>query len=140
MMRDEGLEDVTANRVFFHVSEIGTVCDEINVHVVRIPEIAPMVVVYGSQIFVEELLKNPSTEAVSKSGAVWGKDGIRLRIADQTKSQVGGWVDGITVQRICRSVVVDRIEDQVAVGDLGISLYDPGPEAKEGERFFIVLV
>jgi len=40
-MRDEGLEDVTANRVFFDVSEIGTVCDEIDVHVVRTPGLAP---------------------------------------------------------------------------------------------------
>jgi len=138
VMRDEGLEDVTANRVFFHVSEIGTVCDEINVHVVKVPG-PPPIMVYDSQIFVEELLKNRRTEAASKSGAVWGKDGVRLCITDQTKSLVGSWVDGITVQRIRRSVVVDRIEDRV-VGDLGISLCDPGPKAKKGERLFVVLV
>jgi len=136
-MRDEGLEDVTTNRVFFHVSEISTVCHEINVHVVRALGLVP-ISVHNSQIFVEKFLKNPSTEAVSKSGAVWGKDGVRLCITDQTKSRVGGWVDGITVQRT-RSVVADRIEDQV-VGDLGMGLRNPGPKAKKGERLFVVLV
>jgi len=138
LMRDEGLEDVTANRVFFDVSKIGTVSDEIDVHVVR--AIGPVpTMVYGSQIFVEELLKNPCTEAASKSGAVWGKDGVRLRIADQTKNQVGVWVDGITVRRTPRSVVVDCIEYQV-VGDLGMGLCNPKPKAKKGERLFVVLV
>jgi len=138
VMRDEGLEDVIANRIFFDVSEIGTVCDEIGIHVVRDPGPAP-IIVHDFQIFAEELLKNPGTEAASKSGAVWGEDGVRLRITDQTKSQVGGWVDVITVRRIRRSEVEDRIEDQV-VGGLGMSLCNPRPKAKKGKRLFVVLV
>jgi len=75
LMRDEGLEDVTVNCVFFDVSEIGTVCDEINIHVVRARGLA-RISAYDPQILVEEPLKNPRTEAASKSGAVRGKDRI----------------------------------------------------------------
>ena len=138
MVRDEGLEDVTANRIFFDVSEIGTVCDEINVHVVRVPGRAP-ISAYDLQILVKEPLKNPGTETASKSSAVRGKDKVRFRITDETRNQAGGWVNAITVRRTRRSEVVDRIEDQV-VGDLGMSLCDPKPEAKVGERLFVVLV
>ena len=68
---------------------------------------------YTPQIVVEELSKNPSTEAASKPGAVWSKDGVRLYIIDQTENQVGSWMDGIGVKRTCRSVREDRIKDQV---------------------------
>ena len=138
VMRDEGLKDVIANRIFFHVSKIGTVCDEINLHVVRVIDPA-LTSAYDPQILVEELLKNPGTEAASKSDVVRGKDRVRFCIVDQTKNQVGEWVDENTVQRTRRSFVADRIEDQV-VGDLGMGLCNPKPEAKIGERLFVVLV
>jgi len=138
LMRDEGLEDVTANRVFFDVSEISTVCDEIDIHVVRARGLA-RITVYNSQIFVEKFLKNPRTKAASKSGAVRGKDRVRLYIADQTRNQAGGWVDEIAVRRTRRSVVVDRVEDQV-VGDLGMGLCNLKPKAKKCERLFVMLV
>jgi hypothetical protein len=81
---------VTSNRIFPHVSEIGTVSDKINVHVVAVPGLVASSTVYDSHIVVKEFLKNPSTEAASKSGVVWSKDGVRLYITDQTKNQVGG--------------------------------------------------
>ena len=136
-MGDEGLEDVTTNRVFFHVSKIGAVCAEVNVLIVIVLGQA-VTGVYGSQISIEELLKKTSTEAASKSGAVWSKDGVRLCITDETKNQVGGGVYGITVRRARRSLRGNRIKDQVR-GDLGMGLCNPKPEAKKCERLFVVL-
>ena len=125
------------NRIFLHMSEVGTVCDEINVHVVRV--LNPATTIYDHKIGVEEFLKNPSTETAPKHGAVWNKDGVRLYITDQTRSQVGGWVDGVIVRMARRSSREDRIKGRVR-GDSGISLFNPKPKTKKGGRSFVVLV
>ena len=57
------------DRVFLHVSEIGTVCNEVNVHV-EMSLGQASTGVYDSQIGVEEILKNLSIEAASKPGAM----------------------------------------------------------------------
>ena len=123
--------------MFLNVSEIGTVCDEIGIHVETVRGRGTGV--YTAQIIVEELLKNPSTEATSEPNAVWSKDGVRLYIIDQKENQVGSWMDGIGVKRTCHSVREDRIKDQVG-RDLGVSLSDLEPEPKIGKRFFVGLV
>jgi len=61
VMRDEGLEDVTTNRIFFHVSGIGAVCTEVNGLIVIVLGQA-VTSARDCQIGVEESLKNPSTE------------------------------------------------------------------------------
>ena len=68
-------EDVTTNRIFLHIPEIGTVCGRVDVHV----EIAqcPLVMgFYDGRIAVDECLKNPHIEVASKLGAVWSNDRV----------------------------------------------------------------
>jgi len=71
---------VIADRSFLYVSEVGPMCDEINVCVVRAPD-AP----HDLQIVAEELSEDPCAEAALQPGAVWGDDTIRLCIAGETE-------------------------------------------------------
>ena len=128
---------MVTDSMFLDVSEIGTVCDETGVRVETFR--GRGIRVYTIQIFVEELLKNPSTETASEPDGVWSKGGIRLYVIDQTENQVGRCVDGIGVERTFRSIREDRIKDQVG-RDLGISLSNLEPKPKIGERFFVGLV
>ena len=116
--------------MFLDVSEIGTVGDEIGVHVET--DEGSATGVYDGQIVVEELLKNASTEAASEPNAMWSEDGVRLHIIDQTENQVGSWVDPAAVRSECRSICEDCIKDQVR-GDLGVSLSDLEPKPKIGQ-------
>ena len=128
------------NSVFVHISEIGTVCDEIDVRVVSGRDRAVIgICVHGSQIAIEEILKDPGTEAASEPGAVWSESRVRPYIVDEPKNQVGIWVDRGDVSTGLGSVLVDRIKDQVS-GDLGMSPSNFEPETKICERFLVVLV
>ena len=96
--------------MFLDVSEIGTMCDEINVRV-EIFRGRAGTAACGEQIVIEELLKNPSTEAASEPSAVW----------------------------TLRSVHGDRIKDQVR-GDFRMSLCNPELKPKICERFVVGLI
>ena len=73
------------------VSEIGTVCDEINVHPERGQGLAngAVLAVHGSQNSIEEFLENPCAKMVSEPNAMWSQDMVRLYIAGKTKDQAG---------------------------------------------------
>jgi hypothetical protein len=88
---DKRLENTIADGSFLHVSEIGTVCDEIDVHVEAQSGLVRELVgfVHDFLAFIEESLENLCAEAALKRGAVWTKDMVRLRVAGETKDQVG---------------------------------------------------
>lgn len=62
------LEDVIADRGFFHVSEIGPNCDVINVCVETVLDLAP--VANDCQIIAEEFSEGPCTEAALQPGSI----------------------------------------------------------------------
>ena len=78
---------MTTNSIFIHISEIDTVCDEIDVRIVSIRNPTGIWMrVHGFQIVIKEILKNPGAEAASEPGAVWSKGRVRLYIIDEPKN------------------------------------------------------
>jgi len=132
---DKRLQDVIADRGFLHVSEVGPVCDEINVCV----ELLARPATRDAQITAEESSEGPRAEAALQPRTGWRL--IRLHIARETEDQVsgrGGEFTGLEVHYL-HPVLPYSIGDVVG-GNLMIGLSYIEPEAIEVEGLCIVFV
>ena len=141
-MGDERLEDVIANRGFLYVSEVGPMCDEVNV-CIEVGDVSS--VPRHHQVITGKFSEGPRAEAVLQPGAVWGENMIRLRVARETNNQLGRRVEDLTIawgyQTPCwrSSMVPDGVEDLVG-GNFKIGSSCLQPESIEGEGLCVVLV
>ena len=124
---------------FFHISEVGPMCDKVSVCV----EIeCAYVTAHEFQVILEEFPERPFAKAALEPRAVWGKKMVRLCIAHQTNDQVSGRVEELAVADVHRTwppIVPDSIGYLVG-WDLGMRLSDIKPKSVECERMFVILV
>ena len=137
---DEKLEDVFTDRSSLYVSEIDTVCDQIDFQQITATGVVPSM--QDPQPVVKEFSENACAEAASESSTMEGKGTVRFCIAGKTEHQMGGRVgdDPVVVRRELAVLYLrpDGIEDQIG-GDLGVGSRNLEQEAVLGEGLVVVL-